>query len=51
MNIKPLTEMKRYDYLFEDGAIVSWFNKPMPKREKRKNILIHGTLIDTKKAN
>lgn len=36
--------MKRFDYYFGNVAIISWYNKKMPKRELNKYIAMYGPL-------
>lgn len=36
--------MKRFDYYFGDMAIVSWYNKKMPKKELNKYTAMYGPL-------
>lgn len=36
--------MKRFDYYFSDMAIISWYNKKMPKRELNKYTAMYGPL-------
>lgn len=36
--------MKRFDYYFSNVAIISWYNKKMPKKELNKYIAMYGPL-------
>ena len=36
--------MKRFDYYFGDMAIISWYNKKMPKKEISKYTAMYGPL-------
>lgn len=43
--------MKRFDYYFGDMAIISWYNKKMPKREINKYTTMYGPLTEIKEFN
>lgn len=36
--------MKRFDYYFGDMAVISWYNKKMPKKELNKYTAMYGPL-------
>ena len=37
--------MKQFDYYFGDMAIISWYNKKMPKKELKKYTTMYGPLV------
>lgn len=37
--------MKQFDYYFGNMAIISWYNKKMPKKELKKYTAMYGPLV------
>lgn len=42
--------MKRYDYYFSTGAIVSWYNKKMGKRDLAQYTKMYGYVVKVVEA-
>ena len=42
--------MKRFDYYFGDMAIISWYNKKMPKKEINKYTAMYGPLTKVEQS-
>ena len=43
--------MKQFDYYFGDMAIISWYNKKMPKKELKKYTAMYGPLTKVKESS